>query len=58
MNNNTQTMLDILKRMTRKIEIMDVYQHSGLDLIPSDWSEINSLINEAKTIIYKVEEQK
>jgi hypothetical protein len=43
--------IQILKRLTEKVERANHIQHSGGHLIAEDWSELYALTNQARSIL-------
>ena len=48
--------VQVLRRMTEKVERANHIQHSGGKLMAEDWSELFSLTNEAKAVLEYIKE--
>jgi len=47
--------VQILVRMTEKVERANAIQHSGGTVTAEDWSELYSLTNEAKSVLERID---
>jgi hypothetical protein len=48
---NLHGLIRMLTRLTEKVERANTIQHSGVKVLPEDWSELYQLTNEARAII-------